>query len=73
MARSRYVAGMFEVVIVRRSPMRWEWRVCDRKGAILMHGSERTRRAARYEGDRALFLLLATGTYDPRQGSSGPG
>jgi hypothetical protein len=56
---------MFEVVIIKRRPTKWEWRVCDAEGTILMHGWETTRRAAKYRGDRGLFLLLASGNYAP--------
>src|SRR6202035_3111870 len=35
--------------------------VCDRHGTTIMGGFERTRPAARYRGNRALFLLLASG------------
>ena len=42
---------MFEVMIIKRGRSRWEWRVCDRDGAILIHGWESTRRAAKYRGD----------------------
>jgi hypothetical protein len=55
---------MFDVVIIKRRATKWEWRVCDRNGTILMHGWEATRRAARYRGDRALFMLLAAGNCD---------
>ena len=58
---------MFEVMIIKRGRSRWEWRVCDRDGAILIHGWESSRRAAKYRGDCALFLLLAAGPYNPRQ------
>jgi len=56
---------MFDVVIIKRASAKWEWQVCDRQGTILMHGWEDTRRAAKYRGNRALFLLLAAGTYEP--------
>jgi hypothetical protein len=56
---------MFEVVIIKRKPAKWVWQVCDRTGAIVMHGWERTRRAAKYRGDRALFMLLAAGARKP--------
>jgi len=49
---------MFEVVIEKRSQVRWEWRICDRAGKTLAYGSEETRNAARYRGERALFELL---------------
>lgn len=58
---------MFDVVIIKRGPMKWEWQVCDRAGRVLIRGWEHTRRAARYKGDRALFLLLVAGTYNPPQ------
>jgi hypothetical protein len=50
---------MFEVMITQRSPSKWEWRVCDRHGTTIMNGFEGTRRAAKFKGDRALFILLA--------------
>ncbi|HZR88919.1 MAG TPA: hypothetical protein VFB02_19075 [Bradyrhizobium sp.] len=49
---------MFEVVIEKRSEVRWDWRVCDRAGKTLVYGWEETRKAARYRGERALFQLL---------------
>ena len=52
---------VLEVLITKRSPTKWEWRVCDRQGVTIMNGSESTRRAAKYRGYRALFHLLAFG------------
>jgi hypothetical protein len=49
---------MFEVVIEKLGQFRWEWRVRDRAGKILVHGWEKTRNAAKYRGERALFQLL---------------
>lgn len=49
---------MFEVVIEKRSEVRWDWRVCDRAGTTLVCGSEQSRKAASYRGERALFQLL---------------
>ena len=46
---------MLEVLITKRCPTKWEWRVCDRQGATIMNGFESTRRAAKYRGYRALF------------------
>jgi hypothetical protein len=37
---------VFEVVIIKRSPIKWEWHVCDRNGNTIMHGCELTRRSA---------------------------
>jgi hypothetical protein len=63
----RYARAMFEVVIFKRSPTRWEWQVCDRKGNAIMRGWEHTRSAAKYRGDRSLFLLLAAANHGPRE------
>lgn len=52
---------MFEVVIIERGPTRWEWFVCNRDGVRILHGREKTRAEARYQGNRALFSLLARG------------
>jgi hypothetical protein len=51
---------MMEVTVAKRRRS-WEWRVHNHNGALLMHGRERTRPAARYQGYRSLFLLLAVG------------
>jgi len=66
-ARWRYARAVFEVVIFKRSTTRWEWQLCDRKGNAIMRGREHTRPAAKYRGDRALFLLLAAAHYGPRE------
>ena len=49
---------MFEVVIINRSPNRWEWLVYNRDGIPIVEGWERTRAAAKYQGER---MLLASG------------
>ncbi len=51
---------MMEVTVTKRRRS-WEWRVHDQNGTLLMHGRERTRPAARYQGYRSLFMLLAIG------------
>jgi hypothetical protein len=66
-ACGRYARAMFEVVIFKRGWTRWEWQVCDRKGNAIMRGWEHTRPAAKYRGNRALFLLLAAAHYGPRE------
>jgi len=48
----------FEVVPAKCGRKRWEWRVCDRDGKVINYGLERTRATAKYEGERALFLLF---------------
>ncbi len=55
------VRALLEVLITELSPTKWEWRVCDRYGTTIMGGFESTRPAAKYRGNRALFLLLASG------------
>jgi hypothetical protein len=32
----RYASAMFEVVIIKRSTFKWEWRVCDRNGKAII-------------------------------------
>jgi hypothetical protein len=51
---------MMEVTVTKRRRS-WEWRLHDHNGTLLMHGRERSRPAARYQGNRSLFLLLAVG------------
>ena len=51
---------MMEVTVAKRRRS-WEWRVHDQSGTLLMHGRERTRPAARYQGYRSLFMQLAIG------------
>ena len=53
-------SAMFEVVLRKRGRTRWQWRVCDRAGKVIMEGFEDSRPAAKYRGERALFLLLLT-------------
>jgi hypothetical protein len=50
---------MFEVVIIERGPTHWEWQVCGNDGLQIMQGREKTRAEARYQGNRALFSVLA--------------
>jgi hypothetical protein len=52
---------MYEVVIIELSPTRWEWRVCNSDGVLIIHGREKTLAEARYQGNRALFNLLVGG------------
>ena len=49
--------NLFEFVITPKRS-RWEWCVRDRTGKALMNGREKSRAAARYQSERALFLLL---------------
>lgn len=49
---------MFEVVIRNHSPIKWEWQLCDRDGYVVLRGLEKTRAAAKYRGECALFHTL---------------
>jgi hypothetical protein len=53
---------MFEVVIIEHSPADWEWQVCESDGVWVMQGRAKTRAEAKYQGNRALFSLLAIGS-----------
>jgi hypothetical protein len=50
---------MKEVFVIKRRRA-WEWQLRDQGGILIMGGREKSRPAARYQGYRALFMLLAT-------------
>ena len=52
----------FQVALSKRGKA-WRWCVCTIEGNAVMGGSERSRGAARYNANRALFLLLLTSSY----------
>jgi hypothetical protein len=52
----------FEMVVKKRG-RRWTWCVRTTEGIGIMQGSEANRAAAKYQADRALFLLLLTAPY----------
>jgi hypothetical protein len=56
----QFAPAMFEVVLRRRGRSRWQWQVCNRAGKMIMQGFEDSRQAAKYRGQRGLFLLLLT-------------
>jgi hypothetical protein len=62
---------MFEVTLAKRGRSRWWWRVQDLSGKVIITGWENGRSEAKYQGERALFLLLMTTgrIYDPPQTS----
>ena len=59
---------MMDVTVAKRRRS-WEWRV-HQNGTLIMHGRERTRPAARYQGYRSLFMLLAAGRRPTAFGAS---
>lgn len=62
--------GMFEVILTRRKRFGWRWQVCDQSGKIFADGFERTRPAAKYQGERALFFLLSQAYLHNRSAAS---
>jgi hypothetical protein len=60
---------MLDMVLTKRGRSRWEWRVHNPSGKVVMSGWENSRPEAKYQGERALFLILMTTgrIYDPPQ------
>ena len=56
---------MLHVTLTKRGRARWEWRVLDSSGQTIMGASESSRAEAKYQGERALFLLLMTTARTP--------
>ena len=52
---------MLEVVLVDQGRKGWAWEVRDQSGITLLKGKTKARQEAKYQRDRALFQLLATG------------
>ncbi|KRR26247.1 hypothetical protein CQ14_21495 [Bradyrhizobium lablabi] len=61
----RGVSPHMNDVTVSKRRRSFEWRVHDRNGTLMFSGRERTRPAARYQGYRHLFMLLAIGRRAP--------
>jgi hypothetical protein len=53
---------VFEALLEKRGRA-WRWRVCTAEGRVVMAGTERRRISARYEANRALFLMLLCAPY----------
>jgi hypothetical protein len=49
--------------IVRKRRRTWRWYVCTPEGDLVMLGSDSTRSGARYQANRALFMLLLNSPY----------
>lgn len=56
---------IFDVTLAQRR-RRWVWSVRTTGGTLVMTGSRSSRSAARYEADRALFLMLLSAPYHSR-------
>ena len=50
--------------LVDRDRKGWDWEVLE-ESAVIAHGRQKTRFGARYQAERALFELLATGWKRP--------
>jgi hypothetical protein len=53
---------VFEAFLTKRG-RGWRWSVCTAEGNVVMGGSERRRTSARYQANRALFLMLLCAPY----------
>jgi hypothetical protein len=62
---------IFEVVLKKRGRT-WRWCVCTTAGEVVMHGLVSSRRAAKYQADRALFQLLLSAPYQSIRLSTPP-
>jgi hypothetical protein len=61
---------MLQFELVDRTRKGWDWKVFYEPGVVLAHGRQKTRPAARYHAERALFQLLATGWKRPNGSNS---
>jgi hypothetical protein len=51
---------LLEVAVIERDRASWEWQV-EHNGTILVCGFEKTKLEARFAGNDAMFLILASG------------
>ena len=56
----KYRSRILEVVVTADQPPRWEWQVRS-NGTMIANGFADEREKAKFEGNRAMFLLLAAG------------
>ncbi|QOZ51280.1 hypothetical protein XH90_07705 [Bradyrhizobium sp. CCBAU 53338] len=56
----------FEVALAQRRRRTWAWSIRTSQGEVVMRGRGASRPAAKYQADRALFLLLLTAPYRSR-------
>jgi hypothetical protein len=48
---------------VRKRRRTWRWYICTAEGNVVMQGSDPSRPGARYQANRALFMLLLNSAY----------
>jgi len=58
----------FEAVL-RKRRRTWRWYVCTDEGDLVMMGSDNSRPGARYQANRALFMLLLNAPLRPAKTS----
>ena len=61
---------VFEALLKKRGRV-WRWTVCTAQGRVVMQGAESRRASARYEANRALFLMLLGAPYSHVHPTSG--
>ena len=61
MDQAKPTTKLLEVTVTARGETSWEWQL-SRSDQVLVVGFERTRMAANFAGNDALFLALASGT-----------
>jgi hypothetical protein len=54
----------FDTTVCKRRRA-WRWFVTTTEGKLVMCGSEASRPAAKYQANRAMFLLLSAAPYQP--------
>ena len=54
--------------IVRKRRRSWRWYICTAEGDLVMLGSDSSRIGARYQANRALFMLLLNSPYRASKG-----
>jgi hypothetical protein len=53
---------------VRKRRRSWRWYICTAEGNVVMMGSDPSRPGARYQANRALFMLLLNSPYRASKG-----
>ena len=53
---------VYEPLLEKRGRV-WRWSVCTTEGQVIMQGVESRRACARYQANRALFLMLLCAPY----------
>jgi hypothetical protein len=59
------MAAQFQTfeAILRKRRRTWRWSICTAEGEVVMLGSDNSRPGARYQANRALFMLLLHAPY----------